>query len=69
MFAYKKKYQKSKIPKSIKITRDFINEAKSDFFKNGGVVTKITEDDVRARKLGNLDFIDGHEAYEFLNGE
>lgn len=72
MFAYRKKKNDSGNTRSKshpKITHDFIKNAESVFLKNGGVITKITDEDVRTRKLEGLDFLDGNETFEFLNGE
>lgn len=51
------------------ISRECINKAVEKFLKSGGVITKITEDDVRQRTLETMGGIAGIESYEFLNGE
>lgn len=72
-FAYQKKYRNGKKPwekvQRANITKEFIEEARVEFFKNGGVVTKITDKEIQSRRIEELDFVDGTEVYEFLNGE
>lgn len=52
-----------------KISREKLNKAMDEYFKKGGKITKITEKDVMARRLDQINLLGFDESFNFLNGD